>query len=229
MKRMLKVCPVLVGLLLFTLHAHAKTKLTPDEQISYAWGYMSGEQSLETVDKLNLRAFYSGFRAGHRGSKPLMSEGEMSQVLNAYLEQKDAEAQAKLDAQGAVNQAEAAAFLASNKTKQGVVTTSSGLQYKVLKQGRGGSPKATDTVMVHYEGRLINGEVFDNSYSRGQLDSFPLNDVIDGWTEALQLMNKGAKYELYIPPELGYGESGNINIPPNSLLIFTVELVDFKP
>lgn len=126
----------------------------------------------------------------------------------------------------AENAKKATEFLEANKKKQGVVALPSGLQYKMLKEGKGRKPSATDTVTVHYEGRLINGTVFDSSVKRGQPASFPLNRVIRGWTEGLQLVQEGGKIELYIPPDLGYGARGaGPAIGPNELLIFTVELI----
>ena len=120
-------------------------------------------------------------------------------------------------------------FLAENGKKEGVITTASGLQYQVLREGNGQSPKATDTVECHYEGTLIDGTKFDSSYDRGQTATFPLNQVIAGWTEGLQLMKEGGKYRFFIPYELGYGERGaGASIPPFSTLVFDVELVSVK-
>jgi FKBP-type peptidyl-prolyl cis-trans isomerase FklB len=127
------------------------------------------------------------------------------------------------------NLVESEKFLAENKAKEGVKTTASGLQYKVLKEGEGPSPKVGDTVTVNYRGTLIDGTQFDSSYDRGEPATFPLTGVIPGWTEALQLMKKGSKWMLYIPPNLAYGERGAGNrIPPNSTLIFEVELISFQ-
>ena len=121
-------------------------------------------------------------------------------------------------------------FLADNKTKPGVKTTASGLQYKVLKEGSGPSPKETDTVVTNYRGTLIDGTEFDSSYKRNEPATFQVNRVIKGWTEALQLMKKGAKYQLFIPADLAYGPQGaGAEIGPNATLIFDVELVDIKP
>jgi len=121
------------------------------------------------------------------------------------------------------------AFLAANKKKPGIVTTASGLQYEVVTLGTGPKPTAEDTVVCHYRGTLINGQEFDNSYSRGEPISFPLNGVIRGWTEGLQLMPKGSKYKFYIPSDLGYGDRGaGQDIPGGSALIFDVELIDIK-
>jgi FKBP-type peptidyl-prolyl cis-trans isomerases 1 len=120
-------------------------------------------------------------------------------------------------------------FLAENASKDGVTVTASGLQYRVLESGSGESPSVTDTVQVHYEGRLITGEVFDSSLQRGEPVSFPLNGVIPGWSEGVQLMKPGAKYEFTIPAALAYGESGTGPIPPNSVLVFEVELLAINP
>ena len=120
-------------------------------------------------------------------------------------------------------------FLEDNAKKDGVKSTPTGLQYEVLREGTGAKPSATSTVEVHYEGRLINGKIFDSSYQRNETISFPLNRVIPGWTEGLQLMPTGAKYRLYIPSELGYGARGaGADIPPNSALIFDVELISIR-
>ena len=133
-----------------------------------------------------------------------------------------------MKAQGDANSTAGAKFLAENAKKEGVVTTASGLQYKVVTAGTGKTPKATDTVEVDYEGKLIDGTVFDSSYERGEPVEFPLNQVIAGWTEGVQLMKEGGKYEFYIPSDLAYGEAGNAGIAPNSMLIFTVELLSVK-
>ena len=136
------------------------------------------------------------------------------------------EIQAKAAAEAA---AEGTKFLAENAKKEGVQTTASGLQYKVLREGTGAKPTASNKVKVHYEGRLTNGKIFDSSYKRGEPISFGLGQVIRGWTEGLQLMPVGSKYELYIPYDLGYGERGaGANIPPYAALIFVVELLEFE-
>jgi len=126
------------------------------------------------------------------------------------------------------NLVEAEAFLEKNKQDSSIQVTSSGLQYKIIQKGQGASPKATDKVKVHYEGRLVDGTIFDSSLDRGEPVEFPLNAVISGWTEGLQLMSTGGVYEFYVHPKLGYGEQANNKIPGNSLLIFKVELLDFK-
>ncbi len=148
-----------------------------------------------------------------------MTSAEAQQMLSDYFEQKG-----KQEAEAAAKQG--TDFLRENAKREGVTVTASGLQYEVLEQGLGKSPKATDRVRCHYEGRLIDGSVFDSSYKRNQPADFGLNQVIKGWTEGVQLMKEGAKYRFYIPQELGYGAQGaGANIPPYSALIFDVELI----
>jgi len=158
--------------------------------------------------------------------KPQLTPEQVKEVMTTFekdMQQKQKEA-------GEKNKAEGEKFLAENKKKEGVKTTASGLEYKVLKEGNGPQPKATDTVTVNYRGTLINGTEFDSSYKRGQPATFPVNGVIKGWTEALQLMKVGSKYQLFIPSNLAYGErSVSPEIGANSTLIFEVELLDAKP
>ena len=129
---------------------------------------------------------------------------------------------------GSANKKADIEFLAKNKKEKGVKTLASGLQYQIIKAGTGASPKATDTVVTHYRGNLIDGKVFDSSYKRGQPATFPVNGVIKGWTEALQKMKVGGKWKLFIPSELAYGEKGPASIGPNSVLIFEIELLEIK-
>jgi FKBP-type peptidyl-prolyl cis-trans isomerase len=157
------------------------------------------------------------------GGATLVFDIELMGIRNA--EDAKAHQQARMEKLIEQVKADSAAFLTENAEKDGVQTTASGLQFKVLEEGTGKSPAATDTVTVHYAGRLINGAEFDSSYSRGEPIDFPLNGVIKGWTEGVQLMKEGAKYEFYIPPELGYGARGTRNIPPHAALIFVVELI----
>ncbi len=171
-------------------------------------------------------ALLQGVRDAFAGGDSLLSTEESTTVMNDFRQQAMAAQQAEMTAAGERNKAEGDAFLAENKTKEGVITTESGLQYKVLVEGDGPSPGATDKVEVHYEGTLIDGTEFDSSYQRGETVTFPLNGVISGWTEGLQLMKVGAKYEFYIAGELAYGERGRApNIEPNATLIFVVELI----
>ncbi len=157
-----------------------------------------------------------------------MTEEEMQNCIRTF-QQNLMEAQMKKREEDAVkNEEEAKKFLEENKSKEGVVTLPSGLQYKVIKEGNGPKPKETDNVTVHYMGTLLDGTKFDSSYDRGEPVTFPLNRVIKGWTEALQLMPVGSKWEIFIPPNLAYGKDGNQRIPPNALLKFEVELLEIK-
>jgi len=158
--------------------------------------------------------------------KPQLNPDQIKEVMTTF--EKDMEQKQK-DA-GEKNKTEGAKFLEENKKKEGVKTTASGLEYKVLKEGNGAQPKATDTVTVNYRGTMINGTEFDSSYKRGQPATFPVNGVIKGWTEALQLMKVGSKYQLFIPSNLAYGERAvSPDLGANSTLIFEVELLDAKP
>jgi FKBP-type peptidyl-prolyl cis-trans isomerase FklB len=194
------------------------------DKASYSIGLNFGMNFKRQNVDLNSDAFAAGFKDGMSGRNPLMSEQEVRETMAAFekdMQQKQGEMAQK-------NGAEAEKFLAANKTKEGVKTTSSGLQYKALKEGNGAQPKSSDTVTVNYRGTLIDGTEFDSSYKRGQPATFPVGGVIKGWTEALQLMKVGSKYQLFIPASLAYGEQGRPGIPPNATLIFEVELMDVK-
>jgi len=160
------------------------------------------------------------------GSKTAMTEDDMKKLLTQLQGEVQEKREADVKTAGAENRKEGDAFLAANKTKDGVVALPSGLQYKILKEGTGAKPTTTDTVTCNYRGTLINGKEFDSSYKRGEPASFPVNGVIKGWTEALQLMPVGSKWELFIPPDLAYGDRGaGADIGPDATLIFEVELL----
>lgn len=198
------------------------------EQVGYSLGYFMGSNNKNDIPDLNIEAFEKGIRDGYSGDekKRALTQEQMEKVLMEYQKKREAEITKEVEAKAKANKEAGEKFLAENEKKEGVQKTASGLQYKVITEGTGAKPKATDTVTVHYEGKLIDGKVFDSSYERGEPVSFRLNEVIKGWTEGVQLMNTGSKYELYIPSDLAYGETGNPNIEPNSVLIFTVELLD---
>ena len=198
------------------------------EKVGYSLGYMMAEGNKEAVGDLNLDTFEKGFRDGYEGKKAALTEEQMQEVLMTYQKEQEAKFVKDMESKAGANKTKGAAFLVENGKKAGVKTTASGLQYKVVTAGTGKSPKATDVVEVNYEGKLIDGTVFDSSYERGEPIEFPLNQVIAGWTEGLQLMKEGGKYEFYIPSDLAYGEAGNQGIDPNSTLIFTVELLKVK-
>lgn len=190
------------------------------DKLSYAWGLAMGMQLKGMgVEEIEYDAFKDGVKVAFDGGTPVVSPEEAQKLINDYLEGLQKKA-----AEAATT--EAKAFLDENATKEGVKVTASGLQYKVLKEGEGEQPGAEDEVTVHYTGKLLNGTVFDSSVNRGEPATFPLNRVIPGWTEGVQLMKEGAKYEFFIPSDLAYGPQGIPNvIPPHSTLIFEVELI----
>ena len=193
------------------------------DKISYALGLSMGQNLMGSgVESLNYQDLAAGIEDVLTHTQPKITYQEAQQVLNTFfqeLEQKIAGA-AKADGEK---------FLAENAKREGVKVTPSGLQYEILEPSLGQKPKATDTVRVHYEGTLIDGTVFDSSYKRGDSISFPLNGVIKGWTEGLQLMSIGSKYKFFIPYQLAYGERGaGQSIPPYAALIFTVELLGIE-
>ncbi|MFH0735144.1 MAG: FKBP-type peptidyl-prolyl cis-trans isomerase [bacterium] len=206
---------------------------TNKDTVSYAIGYDIGRnfktQSLEIeIEKLS-KGISDGL-ADSAGTNGLFTQDEIKQIFTTLQQQMMAKQQAKMDEAGKKNKDVEAKFLAENSKKPGVITTASGLQYKVIKSGSGPSPKATEQVTVHYRGTLINGNEFDSSLKTGQPVTFPVTGVITGWTEALQLMKVGDKWELYIPSALAYGERGaGQMIEPGATLIFEVELLGIAP
>lgn len=191
------------------------------KEVSYALGLSMAANFMNSgLKDIDTDAFTKGLIDVLKGNTPDMSMEKAQSVINQFF--------AKLQAEAVENnKKEGEAFLAKNKEKVGVVVTASGLQYEILTEGTGSKPKATDTVRCHYEGRLINGQVFDSSFKRNQSADFPVNQVIPGWVEALQLMPVGSKWRLYIPSNLAYGEHGAGElIGPNTTLIFDVELLE---
>ncbi len=200
-----------------------ETTLTTDKQKEgYALGMNIGKGLQNQSIEVDIPSMERGLRDSMSGAKPLLSDDE----IKAELAQLNKETQ---QVQADKGMKESQAFLAENKTKPGVTALPDGLQYKVITQGTGPKPKATDTVVCNYRGTFINGQVFDDSYKRGQPATFPVDHIIKGWTEALQLMPVGSKWQLFIPPDLAYGASGRGPIPPNTTLIFEVELISIKP
>lgn len=200
------------------------------DKASYSIGYDIGTTFKKQNIELNTDAFISGMKEGLSGKDATMTKEEREKTLEAFQkEMMEKQAAASKEA-ASKNLAEGEKFLAANKSKEGVKTTASGLQYKVLKEGTGPTPKETDTVVTNYRGTLLDGTEFDSSYKRNEPASFPVNRVIKGWTEALQLMKVGSKYQLFIPAGLAYGERGaGRDIGPNATLIFEVELLSIKP
>lgn len=192
---------------------------------SYALGIQAAKAWKNQGADLAWDAYFRGILDGQDNGTPLLTEAQMREAMDAFRTEVMARQEAKRQEDGVKNQAAGDAFLAANKTKQGVQTTASGLQYKVVQMGTGPKPQATDKVTVHYTGTLIDGKKFDSSVDRGQPATFPLNGVIKGWTEGLQLMPTGSKFQFYIPPDLAYGSRAPASIGPNQVLIFDVELL----
>ena len=193
------------------------------DKVSYALGIGIGRQLADMgANDIVTEDFAAAMKDVLTGAQLQIDETEAQAMVQEYLQRKGEERLKNVKAEGE-------AFLAENAKKEGIVTLPSGLQYQVLQEGNGKSPKATDQVKCHYEGTLINGKVFDSSYRRGEPATFPLNGVIAGWTEGLQLMKEGAKYRFFIPFNLAYGTRGaGQDIPPYATLIFDVELIEAK-
>ena len=209
-----------------TAPAPAAPKETKDK-ISYSIGADIGSGLKRSEIDVNVEFLTQGIRDGLAG-KTILTEEEMQQTLMEFKTQMMAKRQEKQKADGEKNKVDSEKYLEANKGKEGVKTTASGLQYKVLTEGKGPKPSSTDTVEVHYRGTLPNGTEFDSSYSRNEPATFPISGVIPGWTEALQLMPVGSKWQLVIPPGLAYGENAPPMIGPNQTLIFDVELLEIK-
>ncbi len=201
-------------------------KSTEMEKVSYLLGFGAGQEAKTIDEAIDLEIYNKALKDGFEGKESALTEEQAQAVITAYQTRKTEEMKKKFEETAAKNKTDGEKFLAENAKKEGVKTTASGLQYKVITEGSGNAPKATDTVIVNYEGKLIDGKVFDSSYERDMPAQFPLNGVIKGWTEGIQLMKPGAKYEFYVPSDLAYGEQGSKNIEPNSVLIFTVELLN---
>lgn len=221
------LCAVLIASM---VTAAEKIELkTQKDKVSYGLGISIGTNLKNQSIDVNPEAFAKGLNDVLSGNKPLMTEQEMREVMMAFQQEMVAKQLERSKSFGEKNKKEGKPFLDANKKKEGVVTLPSGLQYKVIKEGQGKSPKAVDTVTVNYRGTLIDGTEFDSSYKRGEPATFAVNAVIPGWTEALQLMKEGAKWQLFIPSNLAYGEKGAGNIiGPNAVLIFEVELISVK-
>ncbi|WP_302024458.1 FKBP-type peptidyl-prolyl cis-trans isomerase [uncultured Prevotella sp.] len=198
------------------------------DKVSYALGLGIGRQLAQMgASELNIDDFAAAIKDVIAGNELKVSNREAQTIVQDYFRKQEEKLNAERAEKGKVAKAEGEKYLAENAKKEGVVTLPSGLQYMVLKEGNGKKPKATDQVKCHYEGFLIDGTVFDSSIQRGEPAVFPLNQVIAGWTEGLQLMQEGAKYRFFIPYILGYGEGGaGVSIPPYAALIFDVELLE---
>lgn len=220
---------VLLGIVLLATQVSATENAvlkTQKDKLSYTIGINVGKNMKQLPAEIDSENFLKGFKDALSGAKPVLSEEEMRTVMTAFQKEMAAKQTERMKVIGEKNKKEGEAFLAANKKKEGVKTLKSGLQYKVIKEGTGKTPKATDKVSCQYQGTLIDSTEFDSSYKRGEPATFPVNGVIPGWTEALQLMKVGSKWQLFVPSNLAYGEKGaGPLIGPNAVLIFTVELV----
>lgn len=198
-------------------------------KVSYVLGQSIGGDFRRQGFDIDTDVFVKSFTDALSGKEPTMSVGEMQLVFQQFQQDLQEKTQVRKQGLAQINKDKGLEFLKENRKTPGVFETESGLQYKVMVEGKGAKPLASDTVETHYEGRTLDGKVFDSSYRRGKTTSFPLNAVIKGWTEALQLMGVGSKWELYIPSDLAYGPQGSGGtIEPNATLVFTVELVSIK-
>jgi FKBP-type peptidyl-prolyl cis-trans isomerase len=199
------------------------------DKISYGYGMEIGKNLKRQGIEINPDLLAQGLKASLAGEKTLLTEDEVRQTMMAFQQKMQAARMEKQKKEGEENKTKGDAFLAENKKKEGVQTTASGLQYKVITKGSGPIPKADDTVKTHYRGTLIDGTEFDSSYKRGEPASFVVTQVIKGWTEALMMMPVGSKWQLFIPGDLAYGPGGRPGIPPNATLTFDIELIGIEP
>jgi len=225
--------PIIAALLIFSstlLFAQQKIQLISEkDKISYSIGLNIGQNFKQQSIEINLNPLFKGIEDALLNRKPLMSNAEIKATMDAFKKQMMAKIKKKKEGAATQNVKTGKSFLEKNKMKKGVVTLPSGLQYRIVKEGSGIKPLLTDTVVTHYRGKLLDGVEFDSSYKRGKPATFPVNGVIKGWTEALQLMTVGSKWELFIPADLAYGKNGAGNvIGPNATLIFDIELVEIK-
>lgn len=213
-----------------TVQAAPITLKSPQkDQLGYSYGYLMGKGNTETLKDLNIETFVLGLEDAIKGKPATLSDEQMATVLNQYKKRLEAKQLVEFQEQAEKNSQEGKIFLAENAKKSDIITTKSGLQYQILQQGTGKSPKLTSTVKVNYEGRLIDGTVFDSSIARNHPVEFKLNQVISGWTEGVQTMKEGGKSRFFVPSNLAYGDVGAGDaIGPNSTLIFDIELLEVK-
>lgn len=229
-ERMKKLTLTLITLMIGTVQAAPITLKSPQkDQLGYSYGYLMGKGNTETLKDLNIETFVLGLEDAIKGKPATLSDEQMATVLNQYKKRLEAKQLVEFQEQAEKNAQEGKNFLAENAKKPDIITTKSGLQYQVLQQGTGKSPKLTSTVKVNYEGRLIDGTVFDSSIARNHPVEFKLNQVISGWTEGVQTMKEGGKSRFFVPSNLAYGDVGAGDaIGPNSTLIFDIELLEVR-
>ena len=229
----MKIQMTLLCLALCSTGLSAKTvnnKSNYEDKVGYSFGYIMGRGNADALKDMDLDAFLDGLKAASKGQSSALSDEEMSKVLTQFKKNTEAKQLIAHKNLAEENEKIGSAFLAENAKKSNIKVTKSGLQYEVIKQGSGKTPKASSKVKVHYEGRLLDNTVFDSSIARQQPAEFMVSQVISGWTEGLQLMKEGSIYRFYIPANLAYGQIGSGDaIEPNSTLIFDVELLEVSP
>jgi FKBP-type peptidyl-prolyl cis-trans isomerase FklB len=229
MKLRMIVTLVLIGCFTGTLSYGEETLKGKRDRESYVLGLKIGSDLKQQSIEIKTDIFMKGVTDALSGGKRLLNDDEIREIMTAFAKDLTEKQAVTIKKLAEKNKQEGDLFLAENKKKEGVKTLPSGLQYKVINVGKGQNPKATDTVTVNYRGTFINGTEFDSSYRRGQPATFPVKGVIPGWTEALQLMKEGAKWQLFVPPTLAYGEKGAGGVlGPNTTLLFEVELISIK-
>jgi FKBP-type peptidyl-prolyl cis-trans isomerase FkpA len=224
----IKRCGLLLAATVFSINTWATDLNTEEQKLGYIIGMDIGKSLREQGTMVDLDTLLDAVRATYNGEELALSEEEAAAIRQEYVAKRQAAQQAEASEVGDKNLAEGELFLAENKVKEGVLTTDSGLQYKVMTMGDGAKPVATDKVKVHYRGTLLDGTEFDSSYARNEPISFGLDRVIPGWTEGVQLMPVGSKFMFFVAPDLAYGPAGGGPIPPNSTLVFEVELLDIE-
>jgi len=225
----LAIALVMAGFTAGLMAADSSPLKDEKDKISYGYGMEIGKNLKRQGIEINPDLLAQGLKAQLNGDKTLMTEDEVRQTMMAFQQKMQASRMEKSKKEGDENKAKGEAFLAENKKKEGVQTTASGLQYKIITKGTGPIPKSDDTVKTHYRGTLIDGTEFDSSYKRGEPATFGVTQVIKGWTEALLMMPVGSKWQLFIPGDIAYGPGGRPGIPPNATLLFDIELISIEP
>jgi len=221
---------LLLSMTVTSFAAPVTSKSPQKDQLGYSYGYVMGRTNADTLKDLNLETFIQGLKEGSTGKASSLSDEDMAKALSQYKKQVESKQLIEFQKLAQDNQKQGQAFLNENAKKSDIITTKSGLQYQVLQAGTGKSPKANSKVKVNYEGRLLDGTVFDSSIARNHPVEFQLSQVIQGWTEGVQTMKEGGKTRFFIPANLAYGDVGSGDaIGPNSVLIFDIELLQVLP
>ncbi len=221
---------LLLSMTVTSFAAPVTSKSPQKDQLGYSYGYVMGRTNADTLKDLNLETFIQGLKEGSTGKASSLSDEDMAKALSQYKKQVESKQLIEFQKLAQDNQKQGQAFLTENAKKSDIITTKSGLQYQVLQAGTGKSPKANSKVKVNYEGRLLDGTVFDSSIARNHPVEFQLSQVIQGWTEGVQTMKEGGKTRFFIPANLAYGDVGSGDaIGPNNVLIFDIELLQVLP